>query len=411
MRKIAALWFLLVVPSTSDAADPLRYVVILTRHGVRAPTWANERLNAYSTSPWPDFGVPPGHLTPRGRELMRIMGAYYREEYSSRGLALDEKSVYLWADTDQRTIESARGLAEGLSPARKPEVHRLAGAGADPVFNAVEAGVARQDRAAALAALHGRVGKDLQPLVAAHGAAFETLDSILNGGASRAPRSIFDEQAALRAETDGVVMTGPLRLASTFTENLLLEYAEGMQGDRLGWGRLSEARLLEIMDLHTAYANLMRRTPALAWPRASVLLSRIAASLDQASSGKAVAGAFGSPLTKVLVLSGHDSNVSNVAGLLDVDWAIPSYQPGDVPPGGALIFELWKDAPTDSPSIRVRFAAQTLEQMRQATPLSKERPPAVADLFVPWCSSSAPGYSCSSGVFLSRIRAMAGGKF
>src|SRR6476469_2583659 len=49
----------------------LKSAVILTRHGVRAPTWTPDRLNQYSVEPWPDFGVPPGNLTPRGRELMK----------------------------------------------------------------------------------------------------------------------------------------------------------------------------------------------------------------------------------------------------------------------------------------------------------------------------------------------------
>jgi hypothetical protein len=35
-------------------ASRLRYVVIITRHGVRSPAWNTDRLNQYSTKPWPE---------------------------------------------------------------------------------------------------------------------------------------------------------------------------------------------------------------------------------------------------------------------------------------------------------------------------------------------------------------------
>ena len=73
--------------SAGPAAPPqLRYVVIITRHGVRSPTWTNDRLNQYSAEPWPDWGVPPGYLTPHGRALMQLMGAYYRDWLLSQRL-------------------------------------------------------------------------------------------------------------------------------------------------------------------------------------------------------------------------------------------------------------------------------------------------------------------------------------
>src|SRR5262245_62820284 len=89
----------------------LRYAVMVSRHGVRAPTWTPERLNRYSATPWPDFGVPPGHLTPHGRSLMKILGSFYREYFAAEGLlgkpdCSDAARTYIWADTDQRTMES-----------------------------------------------------------------------------------------------------------------------------------------------------------------------------------------------------------------------------------------------------------------------------------------------------------------
>ena len=78
--------------------EELKFAVVVSRHGVRSPTWTLERLNQYSTSPWPDWGVAPGELTVHGRALMSIMGGFYRDHFSSKGLiGLCQDS---WIDTD-----------------------------------------------------------------------------------------------------------------------------------------------------------------------------------------------------------------------------------------------------------------------------------------------------------------------
>ncbi len=40
-----------------------------------------------------------------------------------------------------------------------------------------------------------------------------------------------------------------------------------MNGEKLGWGRLTAANLQQVMTLYTIYADLMRKTPCLARPR------------------------------------------------------------------------------------------------------------------------------------------------
>ena len=60
--------------------------VLLSRHGVRSPIKSNEELDRHVATPWPIWPVPPGFLSPRGAELMRLMGRYYRVLYGGRGL-------------------------------------------------------------------------------------------------------------------------------------------------------------------------------------------------------------------------------------------------------------------------------------------------------------------------------------
>ncbi len=367
----------------------LQFAVVLSRHGVRSPTWEPERLNGYSSAAWPNWDVAPGELTPHGRELMKTMGGFYREYFSSllKPSRCDDQ-VYFRADSAQRTVETARALAEGMLPGCKAEIHTNLKDGKDDLFDGAESGAARLDPQLALAAVAGRLGPEPTAIIAAHRAAFDTLNRLLNGS-GKAVHSMFDEPFGLTANKGAVGMDGPLSVASTLSEDLLLEYTDGMSGNKLGWGRLNAENLQEVMSLHTAYAELMRRTPYMARTRGSNLLSYVAKALEQAASGKAAA-----PL---LVISGHDTNLSNLSGMLGLSWLLPGYQPDDAPPGGALVFSLWKSS--DKYSVRLQFVAQTPGQMHDGTALSKARPPAIANVFVPGCSSAAEGYPCTWEAF------------
>jgi hypothetical protein len=102
-------------------ADVLRFVVIVSRHGVRSPTGKLDELNHYSSQPWPLWSVPPGYLTEHGAQLMTLMGAYDRALLAEEGLLTqngceDAARTRILADSDQRTRETGRALATGLAP-------------------------------------------------------------------------------------------------------------------------------------------------------------------------------------------------------------------------------------------------------------------------------------------------------
>jgi 4-phytase/acid phosphatase len=179
--------------------------------------------------------------------------------------------------------------------------------------------------------------------------------------------------------------SSPLATASTFAENLLLEYAQGMSDSDTGWGCLDGATLRYLMQLDTAGWEFASRTPAVARMNASNLLAHIEETLEQSASGKPVAGAVGKPGDKLVILAGHDSNIAAVAGALHIDWVLDG-RVDDTPPGGALIFQLWRSPESNEPFVRVFYRAQTLEQMRNAQKLTPANPPDVAPIFIPGCS-------------------------
>ncbi len=387
----------------------LRYVVIITRHGVRSPTWNIDRLNQYSTAPWPAWSVPPGNLTPHGRALMLLMGSYYREWLMSAGLlhqqgCADARRVYVYADSDQRTLETGKALAETVLPGCTVEVHSQTPGSKDPLFDPLETGLAKPDWQLAAQAVRERLSDPSGGFRDLHRFAFETLESLLAGeGSASQNRLEPPDEITVSVTSKGVQLNEPWGVASTLGEDLLLEYTEGMQGGDLGWGRLDADALFRILELHAVYADLMRRTSYLARARGSNLLYHVLQSMQQAATGKATTGALDRSGNAVLIVSGHDTNLSNLSGMLGLSWRLPGYQADDTPPGGALVFSIWQEPGAAKYFVRSQYLAQTLEQMRGATPLSLSAPPAKEDLSIPGCDSATSASGCPWDTFSKAI--------
>ena len=410
MRPSCLIALLLLWPRPSGsqpaakAHDELQYTVIVSRHGVRTPTAAPAALAQYSVEPWPEWGAPPGHLTARGRNLMKIFGAYYRSYLEDRQTVrgpdcTDTNRVYFWADNEQRTLETARGLAEGMFPGCHTAVHSLPEDEADPLFQGLASKAGESGRATAAAAVLGSIGGHPEDLMDLYKNEFQELSRVLTGCATaekcaEAPW-LRPAITVVPGRGDNLVdITGPLRNASTLTENLLLEYTQGMAGKTLGWGRLDASNLRRIMALHTAYADLARRTPYVARARGSNLLDHILNSLRQSVRAERVAAALGNPGDAALVIVGHDTNLSNLSGMLGISWLLPGYQPNDPAPGGALVFELWRSAGGKRYSVRMYYTAQSMEQMRTQASLKLTAPPEKAEVFLPGCGTASGGFAC-----------------
>lgn len=430
MRWKKLAWLILLFLSLGPATEPflaqatltsgeLKFVVVVTRHGVRSPTGTTEQLNEYSTEAWPDFGVPVAYLTPHGAALMKLFGEYDRAYLAAAGLlssagCAEADHVYFWADTDQRTIETGRAMAAGMLPGCAAEVHSLPEGTPDALFSPIQAGVGHPDRALALAAVSGRIGGNPEALVDNYRPALETMRRVLLGCKPAGPcppegkgakHSLFEQASAIEAGKGSslVELRGPLRTAATLAESFLLEYTDGMNDKELGWGRVNESNLREMLGLHAAYEDLLRRTHYIARTQASNLLSHILNTMQQAVAGKAVPGALGKPGDRVVVLVGHDTNISNIAGTLDLSWLIEGYQRNDTPPGGALVFELWRQPANGEYTVRTYYTSQTLEQMRKALPLTLNSPPGKAAIFLPGCSTALEGFPCDWKAFQHTI--------
>ncbi|MFX7949466.1 hypothetical protein ABTK52_18935, partial [Acinetobacter baumannii] len=74
LRLLACVAFFAGVPAVQHVrAEPvLDRVVLVQRHGVRAPTQSPDMLAEWSARAWPRWPVAPGQLTERGGQVVAM---------------------------------------------------------------------------------------------------------------------------------------------------------------------------------------------------------------------------------------------------------------------------------------------------------------------------------------------------
>lgn len=380
----------------AGAAPALRVerVVIVMRHGIRPPLKMPPLPAGVADRAWPDWPVPPGRLTPHGAAAIRLLAGWYRDDLAAAALFAPagcpaSGAVRIVADSDQRTIATGEAFAAGFAPGCPLAVQHVAEGTPDRLFHPIETGTTPFDPARARAAIEAEAGNggvagvaaDQRSALASIGATLGCCDTALcRHYALRAPCTLPDLPSVLvldgRKEPK---LGGALKLGATAAEVLLLEYLEGLPMPDVGFGRADRAQVLADLALHPAEFDLLHRPPYTAARGATAILQRVAAAMGDSASA-----------TKLTVLVGHDTTLAYLGGALGVHWQTGDYPRDDPPPGGALGFERLRDR-AGRAYVRLFFAVQSPEQMRDLSPLGGRSPPPLrADLPIPGCARLCP---------------------
>ena len=380
MKAILIPFLSLLIPFTPQSAfaqsEPelkLESVVIVSRHGVRAPTKATQLMQDVTPDAWPTWPVKLGWLTPRGGELIAYLGHYQRQRLVADGLLAKKGcpqpgQVAIIADVDERTRKTGEAFAAGLAPDCAITIHTQADTSSpDPLFNPLKTGVCQLDNANVTDAILSRAGGSIADFTGHRQTAFRELEQVLNFPQSNLclNREKQDESCSLtqalpselKVSADNVSLTGAVSLASMLTEIFLLQQAQGMPEP--GWGRITDSHQWNtLLSLHNAQFYLLQRTPEVARSRATPLLDLIMTALPP-----------------------HPG------------------QPDYTPPGGELVFERWRRLSDNSQWIQVSLVFQTLQQMRDKTPLSLNTPPGEVKLTLAGCEERNAQGMCSLAGF------------
>lgn len=372
-------------PLPASAADDgkLVKVVVLSRHGVRAPTQKHKTLEEWSERVWPVWPVKRGWLTPRGAELVTAMWGTVGEQFRKDGilppnLCQRPADVFVRADTDERTRATARALLDALAPDCRLG-YAVSTDAIDPLFHPVKAGLYTFDPIGAatdiLSMTDGGLGQ-LQDDLATPLALIGRLSAPVSPGLCgkfNLPQdcALSDLPNAVSVSADGrdVGITGSLAIASSLAEIFLLEYGE-WPGVAAGWGQVTAPTLRQVLPVHARVFDVVNRAPLVAWARGSSLLSEMGAALlgthyDERCNKAAL-----------VVFVGHDTNIANLGALLGVNWQLPEYPLNSIPPAAALMLELWEK--NGQREVRVNLLAQPMSALH--TPIAGKGLLSPADL-------------------------------
>lgn len=364
--------------STAPTDLVLEKIVLLARHGVRSPTKSGAELAKFAAEAWPVWPVAPGELTAHGAQTVIRMGTYLRRRYAAEGLfpirgCPPDTALFVWADNaDQRTRASGDALVAGLAPGCPLISHHAPAGPNDPLFGSVPHGSCTIDPDQAKAAVLARAGGSLDALGPTYERARATLQHVLFPdvvpsdcvATGEAKCFLLASRNSLRVTGDSLRLEGPLAASATISESILLEYAEGFAPDKIGWGRAATTEALAaIIPLHDLYADLMRRTPYLASRHGALLAKQIADAIANRGQPGDVREAPVPTSARFVAFVGHDTNLSNIAGLLDIDWTLPG-QPDKTAPDTALAFEIWRKPHSEERYVRLVVHYQTLTQLR-----------------------------------------------
>ena len=422
--QLAALVLLGAACVAAQTVDDtqLKFVILFGRHGVRTPNSPNSVLNNFAVQPFPVFPDVPGNptdnapsiLTPNGAASETLLGGYFRLWLTQQGLltgndAADAANVHFHADAAPLIIDTAQAFAAGLLPSAKVTVNSVS-TPPDPLFDPVDAGVALLDQRKTVDGVNGRLGNDPQALASAYSAELALIRSVLfNYPVSRSPAPATPTG---RIDVTSIPITvgtgnsqlpvnlGGLTAVALAIDPFVMEYADGLPASEVAWGQLTESQMSQVFRVYDRLLDLEFRTPYMATVQTSNLASHIVRSLVQAATGDAMGGTLASPSAKIVSLTASNFNIAGLSGLFHLDWLLPGYQPDVAAPGGVLMFQLRQSQTTGEYLVRVAYVSQTMDQLRNQTPLTLAAPPPSAPVGIPGCTTGNPYLDCPLGRFV-----------
>lgn len=416
MKKLFVLNLLLAgltcsaIPASYAASpDSARYelekVVMLSRHGVR-PQTDTAGLEDATGKKWPKWNVPDGFLTGHGYAGMLVQGAYQLETWRDRGLTVGSPdacpqpgAVWLWAAPDQRTRATGAALLDGMFPGCGMAVHTTVNQH-DPLFDTIEMGIAQPDEQVVYQQVRERMGSSQQAQKNWRKPVADLRQAVCaDEGKSCA---FLDKEWQVKINEKGKAkLSGPVSKGASIAETIRLQYSENLPLSEVAFGHVKTAQdVNNLMALHAAKYDLVSNTMEYARHGGSLLMRQLIGAI---SSGIGLTNKVNPDVrlqSPLVIFVGHDSNISQIQTMLEFNWQLPVYPRNDIPPGGSLVMERYRDKQTGQRFIHLTFSARTLDQWRYLSPLSEQHPLPEAEFNNADCHHTAVGELCPLNTFV-----------
>lgn len=292
--------------------------VLLSRHGIRYPLFKNERMmKVYKKDivNWNFDKSEMGVLTKKGALVELIAGQNLREIMDIK----DDDAIKFYCNTTERTFATARVLSLGLTPYKHQNIYRKNEefGGLDERFN-----ILIYDDKILNHALVKDIDQKLMPVYER----IEQLYGIEKGSLTNSPTKIV-------LRSDGYIeLEGALREATDLADLAILKYYEGMKLDEI-FNIEVENVLDEIKFISVAKDKLLE---VLFGDKEYILASKdnvYKMLVEELNNDE-----------KIVCLVGHDSNITTITKMLNIDIRVDSrIMIEQFPIGAKLLFEVYDD--------------------------------------------------------------------
>ena len=317
------------------------------------------------------------------------MGHYFNAWLKQTGLLPQEGcptagSVYVYANSLQRTVATAQFFSNGAFPGCDVSVHHQDKMGEmDPTFNPIITDTSEAFNQQALAAMNAALGSLKLD------ASYQQLAKIIDYKDSAACKT--DKHCDLTKETSVMSavpgkepgVSGPLRVGNSLVDAFMLQYYEGFPMKEVAWGKIATPhQWQQLAQLKDGYQDSLFTSPVVAQNVAAAADLHQQRAARRAQTGRAEADGAGRPRFQYcLAAVGHA--VPAVSAAAAIRENADRWQTG-VP---ALARR------AERPELlKIEYVYQSTEQLRKATPLTLQTPPQRVTLALKGCPIDKDGF-------------------
>lgn len=351
----------------------LEKTVILSRHNMRTPLVEKDSfLEKVTPYEWHKWTSEPGKLTERGYALEQKLGSSFRDYFLQEGLlSMNENpaagQIRVYANSEQRTVESADSFMKSLLPQQNIEVefHNEVGQ-ADEAFSSVLSYTSEGYNADVVKQINKLYGKTIAGLADN----YKALEKVINITESEAFKN--NEISHLSTKDTQYLfeqgrmpwLTGSLQIGYQISDTLICQYYE--EGDDKNSGSFTANVALKdwekIGEIRDVFESVLFKTPLISNNIGYPILKELKSEIECDSR-------------KISFLSGHDANVeSSLTALGAAGYKLPNAIEKQAPVGCKLMFSKWIRESDGESFWSVDLVYPSLEQIKDFSTISEKGP-------------------------------------
>ncbi|CAG9576983.1 unnamed protein product [Danaus chrysippus] len=342
-------------------------------------------MEKFSPYPWPKWNKSAGYLTEKGALMEEYMGEYIykwliRTKLYKDGCP-DKNSVLIYANTKQRTRESAKAFVRGAFLNCNISVFSIDSEDVDPIFNPVY----HDDTKVVKDPIINEMQMKLRDLDLRK--SYLELEEILNLKDSDICKK--EGQCNLADTIDKITyeigkepnVYGPLDWGNAIIDSFLMSYYDGYAIENVAWGKIKNSEQWKYLTKITKEnQNVRFNGTLLAREVAKPLLAYVSSVLNEEKQ------------LKFILLNGHDSNINSLMASLGIKGYLLPEQYETTPIGGKLVFEKWYDEVRNKNLLKMEFVYLTVKQLRDGSKLSINNPARWVQLSMNDCPIDSNGF-------------------